>query len=152
LLVTRALDSDANHEVARDFREVLTLGVEEGDPLVLDGVLLLEVDSGHIELVGADHLVSEDTLVHHLNGDCLHLDFARVLNKNRIVRLYPFVATVFAYNIAGLKEQVLLPLVHGGASTGHFILSGRVLFLAARLDRNQGVHGDTIRKINNIRI
>ena len=79
LLVTRALDSDANHEVARDFGEVLSLGVEQGDPLVLDGVLLLEVDSGHIELVGADHLVSEDTFVHHLNGDRLHFNFARVL-------------------------------------------------------------------------
>ena len=81
MLVARALDCDTYLEVASYLREVFALGVEQGDPLVLDRVLLLEVDSGHVELVGTDHLISEDTFVHHLDGDGFHLDLAGVLQK-----------------------------------------------------------------------
>ena len=79
LLVAWALHSDADLEVASDLAEVLALRVEQGNPLVLNGVFVLEVDCGHIELVHANHLVAEDTLVHDLDGDRLLLDLALML-------------------------------------------------------------------------
>jgi len=76
LLVTRTLDSDANLEVAGDFREVFALRVEKSDPLMQNSMLWLKVYGGHIELVGAYQLISENALVHHFDRDRFHLDFA----------------------------------------------------------------------------
>ena len=50
LLVTRAGDADAQLEVAGDLVEVFAVGVGHADPLVEYGVLVLEVDKGHIEI------------------------------------------------------------------------------------------------------
>lgn len=44
LLVTGALHRDTDLKVSGDLGEVIALGVEHGDPLVLDGMLILEVD------------------------------------------------------------------------------------------------------------
>ena len=79
LLVAWALHSDADLEVTSDLAEVLTLWIEQSNPLVLNGVFVLEVDSGHIELVHANHLVAEDALVHNLDRDRLLLNLALML-------------------------------------------------------------------------
>lgn len=76
MFVTWALNCDADLEVARDLTEVLTLRVEQGEPLVLDSVLLLEIDGRHVKLVRANELVAEDTLVHDFDRDGLHLNLA----------------------------------------------------------------------------
>jgi len=80
LLVAWALYSNANLQVASDLAEILTLRVKQGDPLVLDGVLRLEVHGRHVELVGADHFISEHAFIHDFDADGLHLNLAGVLH------------------------------------------------------------------------
>jgi len=84
---------------------------------VLDCVFLLEVDSGHIELVHADHIITEDALVHDLDHDRLLLDFALM-------------------NLTRLKEQMFPPLNGGCAIASDVILRRCVLLLPA------GFHSD----------
>ena len=79
LLIARPLHRNGYLQIARDIREILPLRIEECDPLVLDSVLVLEVDRRHVELIRANHLISEDALVHYLDGDCLHFDFTGML-------------------------------------------------------------------------
>ena len=76
MFVTWTLNCDADPEVARDLTEVLTLRVEQGEPLVLDSVLILEIDRRHVKLVRANELVTEDALVHDFDRDGLHLNLA----------------------------------------------------------------------------
>jgi len=51
---------------------------------MLDHVLVLEIDTSHVEFVCADHFVTENSLVHDLDRDCLHLDLARMLFQKSI--------------------------------------------------------------------
>ena len=76
MLVARTLNGNTDLEIASNLRKIFTLRVEEGYPLVLDDMLVLEVDCGHVELVCADHLVTEDSFVHHLYRDSLHFNLA----------------------------------------------------------------------------
>ena len=87
LLVTGSLDCNANLEISSDFAEILALRVEQGDPLVLDHMLRLEVDRGHVELVLADHFIPEHSFVHHLDADRLHFNLARVLALEEVDKL-----------------------------------------------------------------
>jgi len=51
---------------------------------MLDHVLVFEIDTGHVELVRANHFIAENAFVHDLDRDCLHLDLARMLLQKAI--------------------------------------------------------------------
>ena len=125
LLVAGALDRDTDLQVAGDLAEILALGVHQGEPLVLEGMLFLEVDRGHVELVGANQFVTEDAFVHDLNSDCLHLYLACV-------------------DVARLEKHVLLPLGHSCAAARHIILRSGVLLFTTCLHGNQRIDSVTI--------
>ena len=80
LLVTRALNRDADFEVAGDLGEIFTTWVEQGNPLMLQSVFLFEVDRGHVKLVHANHVITEYAVVHDLDHYCLHFYLALMLN------------------------------------------------------------------------
>jgi len=69
LVVFGPLNGNTQLNVAGDHAEVCRLGVRQGEPLMLDGMVVCEVDLGQIELVHADELVLENTLVFYFDLD-----------------------------------------------------------------------------------
>ena len=78
LLVTWTLYRDANLQITSDGTEILRFRVEKSDPLILNGVLGGGVHLGHVELVHANKLVLQPTLVFDPDADSIELDLTRM--------------------------------------------------------------------------
>ena len=50
----------------------------------MEGVLLLEVDEGHVELVDSNQFISEHALVHNFDCDGILLNYRSMLNSREI--------------------------------------------------------------------